>query len=139
MSDQLREEILSLVKKYHNKAFNKGLVAGESHIPTSGKVFGFEEMQNLVDASLDFWLTEGRFNEQFESRLAEFMSVNFSTTVNSGSSANLLAFYALTSREFGSRAIKKGDEIIGADVVKPSGKDGEFLVMSTNGYGKKTN
>src|SRR3989344_4060865 len=112
MSDQLREEILSLVKKHHNEAFNKGLVAGESYIPTSGKVFGFEEMQNLVDASLDFWLTEGRFNEQFESRLAEFMSVNFSTTVNSGSSANLLAFYALTSREFGSRAIKKGDEII---------------------------
>ena len=120
MSDQLREEILSLVKKHHNEAFNKGLVAGESYIPTSGKVFGFEEMQNLVDASLDFWLTEGRFNEQFERKLAEFMDVNFCTTVNSGSSANLLAFYALTSREFGSRAIKKGDEIIEAATCFPT-------------------
>ena len=112
MSNHLREEILSLVKKYHDENFNKVLIAGESYIPPSGKVFGFEEVRNLVDASLDFWLTEGRFNEQFEKELAEFISVNFCATVNSGSSANLLAFYALTSREFGSRAIKKGDEII---------------------------
>jgi CDP-6-deoxy-D-xylo-4-hexulose-3-dehydrase len=87
-------------------------VAGQSAVPPSGKVIGAPELLNMVDASLDGWLTTGRFNEQFEARLAKFLGVSFVSTVNSGSSANLIAFTALTSPKLGDRAIRPGDEVI---------------------------
>jgi CDP-6-deoxy-D-xylo-4-hexulose-3-dehydrase len=85
---------------------------GRTVIPPSGKVIGASEIANMVDASLDAWLTTGRFNEAFEKRLADFLGVKFALTVNSGSSANLLAFAALTSPRLGERALKPGDEVI---------------------------
>ena len=81
-------------------------------VPPSGKVIGAAELKNMVEASLDGWLTTGRFNDAFEKRLADFLGVQFVLTTNSGSSANLLAFSALTSPKLGDRALKPGDEII---------------------------
>ena len=86
--------------------------AGVSVVPPSGKVIGAKELQNMVEASLDGWLTTGRFNDAFEQRLTEFLGVKHVLTTNSGSSANLLAFSALTSPTLGARAIQKGDEVI---------------------------
>ncbi len=94
--------------KYQPQSF----AAGESAVPVSGKVMGAEELHHLVDASLDGWLTTGRFNKQFEQALAEFIGVRHVLTVNSGSSANLLALSALTSPKLGDRALKPGDEVI---------------------------
>ncbi len=85
---------------------------GASVVPPSGKVYGAQELCTLVDASLDFWLTTGRFNEAFQKRLAEFLNVTHVLTVNSGSSANLLAASALTSPLLGDRALRPGDEVI---------------------------
>jgi CDP-6-deoxy-D-xylo-4-hexulose-3-dehydrase len=93
---------------------------GQSVIPPSGKVVGAPEIQNMVEASLDCWLTTGRFNDQFEKELAEFIGVKKLITVNSGSSANLVAFSALTSPKLGERAIKKGDEVIGVAAGFPT-------------------
>ncbi|MDH5299865.1 MAG: lipopolysaccharide biosynthesis protein RfbH [Gammaproteobacteria bacterium] len=110
---QLRNEILALVKKYAETAHGpKAFVAGKSTVPPSGKVYGAEEMMNLVDSSLDFWLTTGRYNDAFEKRFAEFVGVKHVLTTNSGSSANLLAFSALTSYKLGDKALKPGDEVI---------------------------
>ena len=94
--------------KYRNKPFQ----AGTSVIPPSGKVLGASELKNMVEASLDGWLTTGRFNEAFEKRFAEFVGVPYALTTTSGSSANLLAFTALTSHKLGDRALKPGDEVI---------------------------
>ncbi|WP_124950166.1 lipopolysaccharide biosynthesis protein RfbH [Sulfuriferula thiophila] len=94
--------------KYRHKPFQ----AGTSVIPPSGKVIGAAELQNMVEASLDGWLTTGRFNDAFEKRLTEFLGVKHALTTNSGSSANLLAFSALTSPKLGERAIQQGDEVI---------------------------
>ncbi|MBL4863272.1 MAG: lipopolysaccharide biosynthesis protein RfbH, partial [Crocinitomicaceae bacterium] len=88
--------------------------------PPSGKVIGYRELQMMVDASLDGWLTTGRFNTQFEQKLAEFIGVKHLITVNSGSSANLVAFNTLTSPKLGERAIKKGDEVIGVAAGFPT-------------------
>ncbi len=85
---------------------------GKNAVPPSGKVIGAKELQNMVEASLDGWLTTGRFNDAFEKRLTEFLGVKHALTTNSGSSANLLAFSALTSPKLGERAIKPGDEVI---------------------------
>ncbi|MBE0472354.1 MAG: DegT/DnrJ/EryC1/StrS family aminotransferase, partial [Methyloprofundus sp.] len=85
---------------------------GETVVPPSGKVIGATELQYMVEASLDGWLTTGRFNDQFEKELAEFIGIKHLITVNSGSSANLVAFSTLTSPKLGNRAIKKGDEVI---------------------------
>jgi len=90
----------------------KQFIPGETHIPVSGKVIGAPEIQNMVDASLDAWLTTGRFNDAFEKRLAEFLGIRYALTTNSGSSANLLAVCALTSPRLGKRALKPGDEVI---------------------------
>lgn len=110
---QLRKEILSLVKQYAETAHaKKEFVPGSSIIPPSGKVYGAEEMMNLVDSSLDFWLTTGRYNDEFEKRFAEFVGVKHVLTTNSGSSANLLAFSTLTSHKLGDKALKAGDEVI---------------------------
>lgn len=110
---QLREHILSLVAEYASLTqTSKTFEPGVTPIPPSGKVLGAKELQNLVEASLDGWLTTGRFNEAFEKKLAEFLSVKFVLTTNSGSSANLLAFSALTSPQLCERVLKQGDEVI---------------------------
>ncbi|CUQ67226.1 lipopolysaccharide biosynthesis protein RfbH [Candidatus Nitrospira inopinata] len=109
----LKEEILRLVGQYAEEAFkDHPFVPDGSPVPASGKVIGAPELQNAVEAALDGWLTAGRFNDQFEDRLATVMGVKYALTTNSGSSANLLALSALTSPEWGERALRPGDEII---------------------------
>ena len=111
--DEIREQILALVDRYAEAAFtSKAFEPGMTTVPPSGKVIGAAELKNMVEASLDGWLTTGRFNDAFEQRLANFLDVKFALTTNSGSSANLLAFSALTSPKLGDRAIKPGDEVI---------------------------
>jgi CDP-6-deoxy-D-xylo-4-hexulose-3-dehydrase len=111
--DQLRQQILKLVREYGElHAQPISFAGGETAIPPSGKVIGASEMELMVEASLDGWLTTGRFNDAFEQRLAGFLGVNYVLTTNSGSSANLLAFSTLTSPRLGERAIRPGDEVI---------------------------
>jgi CDP-6-deoxy-D-xylo-4-hexulose-3-dehydrase len=111
--EQLRAQITGLVKQYADLAYAPGTFeAGKNSVPPSGKVIGAAELQNMVEASLDGWLTTGRFNDAFEKRLTEFLGVKHALTTNSGSSANLLAFSALTSHKLGERAIQPGDEVI---------------------------
>jgi CDP-6-deoxy-D-xylo-4-hexulose-3-dehydrase len=111
--EKLRAQIGELVREYAALAAQEQLfVAGETVVPPSGKVIGAPEMQNMVEASLDGWLTTGRFNAAFEKRLRDYLGVRYALTTNSGSSANLLAFVALTSPKLGERAIKPGDEVI---------------------------
>ncbi len=110
---ELRAQIKQLVAEYAAHSFApKPFVPGQTPIPASGKVLGAEELQHMVEASLDAWLTTGRFNDAFERRLAEFIGAKHALTTNSGSSANLLAFSALTSPQLGERALKPGDEVI---------------------------
>lgn len=110
---QAREQILSMVKEYcdkyhnHKEPFKEG-----QRIPYASRVYDSAEMMNLVDSSLEFWLTSGRYTDQFEKKLAEYLGVRFCSLVNSGSSANLNAFMALTSPLLGERAIGRGDEVI---------------------------
>lgn len=112
-TDSLRKEIAALVKEYAALQYaEKEFVPGITVIPPSGKVLGETELQYMVEASLDGWLTTGRFNEQFEKELADFIGVKHLISVNSGSSANLVAFATLTSPKLGVRAINKGDEVI---------------------------
>ena len=109
----LRKKISHLVKKYSDLQFKKReFVPGKTVIPPTGKVIGDLEIQNMVEASLDGWLTAGRFNKKFEKKLAEFIGIKQLITVNSGSSANLIAFSTLTSPRLKGRAIKLGDEVI---------------------------
>ena len=109
----LRQQIISLVGQYAEKSLAPSpFVAGQTVVPPSGKLLGPEEIQYMVESSLDGWLTAGRFNEAFEKQLAKFLGVKHVLTVNSGSSANLVAFNTLTSPKLGSRAIQKGDEVI---------------------------
>lgn len=111
--DNIRKQILNLVAQYSELEFApKKFVPGQTIIPPSGKTIGFTELRNMVEASLDGWLTTGRFNELFEKKLAKFIGVKYALTVNSGSSANLIAFSTLTSYKLGDKAIKRGDEII---------------------------
>ena len=118
---EIRQEISKLVELYASTELApKGFVPGESVIPPSGKVIGARELQLMVEASLDGWLTTGRFNAEFEKKLAEFIGVNHLLTVNSGSSANLVAFSTLTSPKLGERAIRKGDEVIGVAAGFPT-------------------
>jgi CDP-4-dehydro-6-deoxyglucose reductase, E1 len=119
--ESIREEIGTLVEKYASEALApKPFAPGDSVIPPSGKVIGARELQLMVEASLDGWLTTGRFNAEFEQKLAEFIGVKHLITVNSGSSANLVAFSTLTSPKLGDRAIKKGDEVIGVAAGFPT-------------------
>lgn len=110
---QAREQILKMVDeycgKYHNnkKEFTEG-----DRIPYASRVYNSEEMCNLVDSSLEFWLTSGRYTDQFEKKLGEYLGAKYCALVNSGSSANLTAFMALTSPLLGERAVKRGDEVI---------------------------
>ena len=109
----LRDQIRDLVTKYHAEAFPyREFTPGKSNIPVSGKVFDAEDIQYAVDASLDFWLTTGRFTEQFERQFARTIGVRDVRLVNSGSSANLVALSALTSSSLGESALRPGDEVI---------------------------
>jgi len=120
-TDSIRKEIAVLVKQYAELQYEeKTFVPGESVVPPSGKVLGETELQYMVEASLDGWLTTGRFNDRFEKELAKFIGIEKLITVNSGSSANLVAFSALTSPKLGDRAIKKGDEVIGVAAGFPT-------------------
>lgn len=111
--DQLREEILEKTKEYYKLAFaEQDFVPGESYVNYGGRFFDDQEMVNLMDASLDFWLTSGRYHKKFEKELAKFLGAKSCLLTNSGSSANLLAFMTLTSDTLGDRKIKRGDEII---------------------------
>ncbi len=111
--EYLRNQVFSAVKNYYRYKFtNKQFIPGQTYIPASGKVFDEQEMVNLVDASLDFWLTTGRYAAEFEQRFAEWVGVKHCLLVNSGSSANLLALSALTSPKLGDKQLKPGDEVI---------------------------
>jgi CDP-6-deoxy-D-xylo-4-hexulose-3-dehydrase len=119
--NSLRKDIADLVTKYAEEQYKpQAFIPGTTVIPPSGKLLGEEELQNMVAASLDGWLTTGRFNTQFEKKLAAFLGVKFCLSVNSGSSANLVAFSTLTSPKLGDRAIKKGDEVIGVAAGFPT-------------------
>jgi CDP-6-deoxy-D-xylo-4-hexulose-3-dehydrase len=110
---EIRNKILNLVDNYSDINFKKKKFnPDESDVPVSGKVIGTAELKNMVEASLDGWLTTGRFNEKFEEQLANFLGIKCLLTVNSGSSANLIAFSTLTSPKLKERAIQKGDEVI---------------------------
>jgi CDP-4-dehydro-6-deoxyglucose reductase, E1 len=120
-TESLRKGIAELVSQYAALQYvKKPFEAGKTVVPPSGKVIGETELQYMVEASLDGWLTTGRFNDQFEKELAEFIGVSHLITVNSGSSANLVAFSTLTSSKLGVRAIKKGDEVIGVAAGFPT-------------------
>lgn len=110
---QAREQILKLVDEYcvtyHNK--KKPFAEGD-RIPYASRVYDSKEMVNLVDSSLEFWLTSGRYTDEFEKKLAQYLGVKYCALVNSGSSANLTAFMTLTSPLLGDRAVKRGDEVI---------------------------
>jgi CDP-6-deoxy-D-xylo-4-hexulose-3-dehydrase len=109
----LREQILTLVARYHAVAFGEpGFIPGETFIPVSGKVFDASDIQNLVESGLDFWLTAGRFAADFERSFAKTFGTRSASLVNSGSSANLLAISALTSPALGDRGLRRGDEVI---------------------------
>ena len=117
----LREQISKLVEEYAAIALVPELfLPGASVVPPSGKLLDASELKNMVEASLDGWLTTGRFNTEFEKKLAAFIGVKYLITVNSGSSANLVAFSTLTSPRLGNRAILKGDEVIGVAAGFPT-------------------
>jgi CDP-4-dehydro-6-deoxyglucose reductase, E1 len=110
---QLRAEILDLVREYHRAAFpTKPFDAAATSIPCAGRVFDDDDIVHLVDSSLDFWLTTGRYAAQFEKSFAEFWGLRSATLVNSGSSANLVALTCLTSPKLGERQLRPGDEVI---------------------------
>lgn len=109
----LRQEILALVTRYCDIAFaEKPFVPGETSVPVSGRVFDADELIHLVDSSLDFWLTTGRYAEQFEREFAGFLGARHALLCNSGSSANLLALTCLTSPKLGDRRLQPGDEVV---------------------------
>ena len=110
---QARQEILDLVAEYCDTFHNKKEPFQEGQrIPYASRVYDRKEMVNLVDSSLEFWLTSGRYTDEFEKKLAEYLGVRYCSLVNSGSSANLTAFMTLTSPLLGERQIKRGDEVI---------------------------
>lgn len=120
-AQQLRQQIAELVGRYAElQMAPKPFVAGQSSVPPAGKVIGAGELQAMTEAVLDGWLTTGRFNEAFEKRLGKYLGRRCVLTTNSGSSANLLAFSALTSPRLGDRAIKPGDEVIGVAAGFPT-------------------
>jgi CDP-6-deoxy-D-xylo-4-hexulose-3-dehydrase len=119
--DALRRQIAELVQQYADVACSpQAFLPGQTAVPPSGKVIGALELKNMVEACLDGWLTTGRFNAEFEKKLAAFIGVKRLITVNSGSSANLVAFNTLTSPKLGDRAIRKGDEVIGVAAGFPT-------------------
>ncbi len=112
--DDIKAQILELTREYYKEVHAQKMEfePGKSFVHYGGRYFNDEEMVNLVDSSLDFWLTQGPWTHKFERRLADWLGVKYCAVTNSGSSANLLAFYTLTSPKLGDRRIKKGDEVI---------------------------
>ena len=114
--EELKKEILEKVKEYyrivHQRKSSVSFVPGKSRVNYAGRVFDEKEMMNLVDSSLEFWLTYGYWSKEFEKGLANYLGIRFALLVNSGSSANLLAFSTLTSPLLGDRRIMRGDEVI---------------------------
>ena len=112
--EELKQQILDLIREYYREVHGqkKDFKPGETFVNYGGRYFDDEEMVNLVDSSLDFWLTAGPWAHKFETHLAKWLGVKYCAVCNSGSSANLLAFYALTSPKLGERAIQRGDEVI---------------------------
>ena len=110
MEQELRNKVKEVAKEYYKEVY--GRKREFNYIPPSGKLLGEEELMNMIDASLDMWLTAGRFNSEFEKKFAQYLGVKFALSTNSGSSANLLALSALTSHKLGERRLKKGDEVI---------------------------
>src|ERR1700676_4008391 len=112
-ADEIREQILALVAEYYDEPFPATPFQPDlMPVPVAGRVFDATELQSLVDSSLDFWLTTGRFARQFEKEFARFFGVREAILVNSGSSANLLALTCLTSPKLGDRRLIPGDEVI---------------------------
>lgn len=109
---EARQEILNLVAQYCDKYHTKQKYEIGDRIPYASRVYDHDEMVNLVDSSLEFWLTAGRYAAQFEKEFSEYLNIKYCSLVNSGSSANLLAFMSLTSPLLGERAIRRGDEVI---------------------------
>ena len=110
---EIENEILNLVKRYYLlKNVNDKIQPGKDVIPVSGKSYNENEVINLTKSALDFWLTSGRFNKEFESKLSKFLGIKYVLTTNSGSSANLLAVSALTSPKLGEKRLLPGDEVI---------------------------
>ena len=106
------QQILNLVREYCEEYHKKTEYTEGDRIPYASRVYDSEEMVNLVDSALEFWLTSGRYTDEFEKEFAEYLGVKFCSLVNSGSSANLLAFMTLTSPLLGDRRVKRGDEVI---------------------------
>lgn len=107
---ELRNKVKQAACEYYEAVYGGG--RNFDYVPASGKVLGCEELENMIDASLDMWLTAGRFNREFETKFAKYLGAKYALSVNSGSSANLLAVSALTSYKLGERALKQGDEVI---------------------------
>lgn len=120
--EELKQQILRLTREYYHEvhAPKKDFVPGESFVHYGGRFFDENEMVNLVDSSLDFWLTAGPWATRFENRLAKWLGVKHCAVTNSGSSANLLAFYTLTSPKLGERVIRRGDEVISVAAAFPT-------------------
>ena len=110
MEQELRNKVKEAAKEYYKEVY--GGKREFKYIPPSGKLLGEEELLNMIDASLDMWLTAGRFNKEFERKFADYLDVKYALSTNSGSSANLLALSALTSHKLGNRQLKRGDEVI---------------------------
>lgn len=120
-SEEIRKQILELTKQYYSEKFsNSSFTPGKSRINYAGRVFDENEIVNLVDSSLDYWLTEGRFAEQFAEKISDFLGIRNVVLVNSGSSANLIAFSSLTSEKLGDRRLKPGDEVISVSAGFPA-------------------
>jgi CDP-6-deoxy-D-xylo-4-hexulose-3-dehydrase len=115
-----KEIILKTIEYYHAKFENKEFKKGKTKVNYAGRVFNEKELINAVDASLDFWLTEGRFSEEFAEKIADFLGIENVLLTNSGSSANLLAFSALTSEKLGDKRLKPGDEVISVGASFPA-------------------
>ena len=138
-SEQLKSEILAKVAEYyrlvHAPAQSAPFVPGSTRVNYAGRVFDARELENLVDASLDFWLTYGDYSRRFEERLSTYLGVRWSLLVNSGSSANLLAFMALTSPLLQARKVERGDEVITelrnhvAHEIGPIAKPRQILIV----------
>ena len=110
MEEELRNKVKNIALEYYEKVSKNRKKS--DYIPVSGKLLDEADLLNMIDASLDMWLTSGRFNNRFESEFSKYLGVKYALTVNSGSSANLLALTALTSHKLGDKALKKGDEVI---------------------------
>ena len=121
---KVKQKIFKNVKEYfelvHNDSFNKDFIEGKTKIVYAGRVFDEKEMLKLVDSALEFWLTSGRFTNEFERKLANFIGIKYASLVNSGSSANLLAISALTSPLLNKRRLLPGDEIITVSAAFPT-------------------